>query len=49
MDYVAGGTVSLLENWAKNPGNMSLEDLAQFTSIVVSASAKPIINAMFEK
>jgi AcrR family transcriptional regulator len=49
MDYVAGGTVSLLENWAKNPNNMSLEDLAQFTSIVVSASAKPIINAMFEK
>ena len=49
MDYVAGGTVSLLESWAKNPNNMSLEDLAQFTAIVVSASAKPIINAMFEK
>jgi len=49
MDYVAAGIVSLLESWTRNPDNMSLEDLAQFTAIVVSSSAKPIINAMFEK
>lgn len=48
MDYVCAGIMSLLESWTKNPDNMSLEDLAQFTAIVVSASAKPIINAMFE-
>ncbi len=49
MDYVCAGILALLESWTKNPENLPLEDLAQFTSIVVSASAKPIINAMFDK
>jgi len=48
MDYVSFGIIALFESWTRNPENMSLEDLAQFTSIVVSSSARPIISAMFD-